>query len=109
MVAIKPRVLYGRVIGSVEWVCPYCYGINKDAFGPRGPRSVRCNRKDCNRHYAVGLIFHQMVTGPKIPWFDVFLPGELACERLRSGQAVNRVISEEPSETSLSPIEDSTR
>lgn len=98
MIADSSEQLHARIIGKVEWCCPVCYGLNRDTFGPRGPHTVRCNRKNCETHFMIGVLFHRIATGFKAPPCDVFMPSESDIELWRSGQPVNRLrLQENPS------------
>lgn len=50
-------MLFARITGVVDWVCPACNYINKSSLSPL-KYTLRCNFNECSRTYYPGVILY---------------------------------------------------
>jgi hypothetical protein len=84
---------FARVQGSMQWVCGFCGHLNQSTLHYLNSWRVQCNGSDCRRRMVVGLTFYPMTTGFKTPPADSIMPVEISREMWRSGQPLNRFVT----------------
>ena len=57
--------LRARVIGKVQWNCPFCSHFNTTNF-PLPRFRAQCGNRECRRKFALGLRFSELPGGGKI-------------------------------------------
>jgi hypothetical protein len=87
-------MLFARIQGSMEWCCPFCGHLNRFTLHYKNSWRIRCNGSDCRRAMAVGLVFNQMTARFKLPPEDSIMPSEVSTRKWRSGEPVNRLLTD---------------
>ncbi len=95
----RPRA---RVIGKVEWLCPFCGTINKSSLPPLAYR-LQCTHRDCRRKFLVGLRLYEMPGGGQmrmppdmiIPHEEAFPEATIAPRRYRVGDPVHELVQDD--------------
>jgi hypothetical protein len=86
-------MVFARVQGMMEWCCPFCGHLNRSSLHYKNSWRVRCSGSDCRRSMAIGLMFHPMAPGFKVPPPDSIMPIEISRELYRKYQPVNRLVT----------------
>ena len=79
-------MLFGRFLGTVDWMCPNCGRMNQHTNTPFNWFKVKCTA--CRAQYAIGLILYRVRAHSFRPSTDTLIEGE----KWQRGQTVNRVV-----------------
>ena len=82
--------VYGRLIGVSEFYCPACGQLLTQQTGPRGPWVTQCTRRQCRRHWAIGLAIRPVASGARgTPPDTVFPPPRWVQKKWKANTPVN--------------------